>query len=147
MRPIKAFSYTPADPIRDLERFYTAENLALLNRLRFHAIECRAEKRVEFFEACALIQADPASAVDEHIAALIRILDQAIGHKPTIHAPGCKTLSFDEKWLLQIFQQSCVEDLDSVLFLIRRRVISYKQRAFGALVMGLLQSSQETSRS
>lgn len=112
-----------------------------LNRMRFQAIECRAKARVDVFEACALISTQSA---DAYTSALIRAFRSSTGHEPVFHAPGTKELSFDEKWLYQLF--FCVDqgDLDSVNFLLKRRLTPYKQRAFYTLLRGVLTDQVKT---
>lgn len=122
---------------------YDRRSLRLLNALRFRTIECRAERHVEFFKACQLIQTESQIEVESHITALARILHQAIGQAPVIHAPGSRVYSFDEKWLLQIFEQYLQEDFESVLFLIQRRVVSYKQSSFAALMSRMVRANTD----
>lgn len=119
---------------------YDPKALSLLNQLRFQAVSCRAAKHLSFDEACRQIHSNVTIEVEERLAALIRIIDQAIDGRAVIHAPRCASLSFDEKWLLQIFEQVIQEDQDSVNFLVRSRVSRYKQRSFISLCILVVQA-------
>lgn len=127
----------------ELAYSYDPRALALLNRLRFQAISCRAAKHLSFEEACQLIQSDTNLEVENHISALVRILDQALERRTVVHAPRSATLSFDEKWLLQIFEQALRKDHSSLLFLTRSRVSRYKQRSFASLCLRLVAAFEE----
>lgn len=142
MNPVLNQPVSVTDDRDDRTPQLDVQSMALLNQLRFQSIACRAERHLGFYEACQLIQADRSLAVEGLIDALVRILGEAIDKTPVIHAPGCGELSFDEKWLMQMFERAAADDIDSVIFLVKRRVNRYKQRSFMMLVTSLSKAKQ-----
>lgn len=132
--------------LSDLVSSYDARALSLLNQVRFQAVSCRAAKFLAFEEACRLIQVDSQIAFDQHLSAFVRVLGQAIGRPAVIHAPGTASLSFDEKWLLQIFEQALIDDRAGFRFLVRSRVSRYKQTSFASLALRLVAALERHSQ-
>jgi len=54
---------------------------ATLNRLRFLAMSCRAARRMEMTEACALLSLNRSTQVRVYAETLIRSLTQALGYR------------------------------------------------------------------
>lgn len=113
----------------------------VLNRLRFQAVLCRAQARLDFFTACALI--DPAAQVpsDDRMRMLLRVMGQALPSEPIFFRPGETELSFDERWLIAVIDAYARDDRDSLEFLVRRRVDPAKRRLFALLVSGVSDST------
>ncbi|MEM9047111.1 MAG: hypothetical protein AAGC92_00200 [Pseudomonadota bacterium] len=105
-----------------------------VNRLRFHAAGCRSAARLDLFRACALLSPVTEEAEAAGCSALIRVLGQALEKSPVFFKPGVDPLSFDEAWLVSIIDARLRGDLDSVAFLVLRRVAPEKRRAFMLLI-------------
>jgi hypothetical protein len=98
------------------------EALAYVNFLRFASMTCRCMRKTDLFQACALLHADRSASRDAYASALMRCLEQALGKRARVLAPGAREMSFDEKWLLQLGLASARGDEASVAFLLKSRV-------------------------
>ena len=98
------------------------ESFAYLNYLRFIAMECRAKRRTNLFEACALLHGDHNTSLKSHAEALMRCLNEALGKSAALRAPGSSETTFDEQWLLQMVIAGAQKDEASMAFLLRSRV-------------------------
>lgn len=116
----------PTTPPPPLE--VSAEALQFLNHLRFTALQCRAKRRADLFEACALLHASRSASQQAHAEALMRCLSQALGKPALLFAPGTSELSFDESWLLQLGLASAHGDHASLNFLLKSRVAHEHRR-------------------
>ncbi|MEO1494188.1 MAG: hypothetical protein AAFV19_18710 [Pseudomonadota bacterium] len=110
---------------------------ALLNSLRFVALECRAKSRVDLFESCALLAVGKTKSQAAHAEALMRCLDQALGKRPVLYRPGTEETSFDEAWLLELCRAVARGDDPSATFLIFSRVRPQSRRHIRFLMGGI----------
>lgn len=108
--------------------------VAFVTYLRQVALRCRVKPRADLFRACAMLKADPQASRDAHAEALIRCLDQALGARAKLLAPGAKERSFDERWLLQLGLATLQRDSDSQRFLLASRVARENRRLVGFLI-------------
>ena len=99
-----------------------AEVREFLNRLRWVTRRCRASARLDLFHACAVLSTDRDVADTAHAEVLMKGLSQALGKMPVFFRPGVQDISFDEAWLLRIFDAMSRDDDPSLLFLLRSRV-------------------------
>lgn len=100
----------------------------LLNECRMTAMSCRTLGRANLFEACAMLSGDRATARTAYLETLIRCLPQATGRTPRFHRPGAGELTFDEAWLMRLFDSLSREDGASFDFLLRSRVDRFARR-------------------
>ncbi len=121
-----------ADPI--FEKTLNTGAMALLNHLRFTALQCRTKPQTELFQACALLQVTRSANQAAHSEALVRCLSQALGQPAKLLAPGTGELTFDEKWLVQLGQACAAGDDASRAFLLRSRVGRENRRLVGFLM-------------
>lgn len=119
------------------ERHIDDRSRAMLNDLRFVALECRAAARTDLFEACALLSRNPAVARSAHAAAFLRCLPQAIGRAPRLLRPGVAEVTFDEAWILRLLTSAAAGDHDSFAFLLRSRVDAWARRNIGFLAQSM----------
>ncbi|MEM6618239.1 MAG: hypothetical protein AAF631_02940 [Pseudomonadota bacterium] len=133
-RTVASVSALPFDGKAQTQAGLDVDQWAVLNRLRFHAVTCRAAARLDIFEACRTI--DPAAS-EAHMVALVRVLGQALDGRPIFYKPGTTEFSFDERWLMAVFDASCRNDRASLSFLVCRRIRKPKRRAFLSLMDGL----------
>lgn len=118
MDPIRLEHNSESAPEEELSK----ECFAYLNFLRFIAMECRAKRRTNLFEACALLRGDHEASLESHAEALMRCLNEALGKPAELRAPGSSETTFDEQWLLQMVLASAQADEASAAFLLRSRV-------------------------
>ena len=90
--------------------------------------------RLDLFEARTAISPDHARSLDVMATSMIRFLPQALGRSVSLMAPGAKSLTFDEEWLLRLLERSVLKDGVSVEFLLRCQVARGKHHAFRTLV-------------
>lgn len=109
----------------------------LLNKLRFHASQCRASAYLDIFSACSVLDPNADRAEDAQMRVLLRVMGQALEKEPVFHRPGEPTLSFDESWLMTALTARAEGDDDSFTFLLHRRVSKEKRRIFSLLLGGL----------
>lgn len=105
-----------------------------LNFLRFVAMGCRAMPRTELFEACALLQVSRTDTQQAYAEALMRCLQEALGQRAQLFAPGVAEISFDERWLMQLGLASARGDDLSLRFLLNSRVAHEHRRLVSYLV-------------
>ncbi len=98
------------------------ESFALLNYLRFVALECRAKPKSDLFEACALLHGDRTASCAAHAEALMRCLNDTLGTRARLFSPGTTELSFDERWLISLGRAINNNENASVDFLLKSRV-------------------------
>ena len=60
--------------------------------------------------------------------------------KASFYAPGVRTVSFDEAWLMRLVQSSAGPDSDSFAFLIRSRVPHVARRNLAFLIHSISDS-------
>lgn len=86
-------------------------NRAMLNRLRLVAAPCRQRSHM-------------AEATPDRLEfrTLLTVLESGLSDGPWFHAPGAKQLSFDESWLFAAICAQARGDVDSVAFLVQRRL-------------------------
>jgi hypothetical protein len=111
-----------------------AASASFLNHLRFVAMTCRAKRRANLFEACALLQISRTASCEAHADALMRCLGDAIGKRITLFTPGTTEISFDEAWLLQLGRALNQGDDASAAFLLNSRVVREHRRLVRFLV-------------
>lgn len=107
---------------------------ALLNHLRLLAMRCRASRRTDLFEACAVLSSDKRVSRAVHAEILMRTLSQALDRAPLLYSPGVSEVSFDEAWILRVARSYAAGDDDSAQFLIRSRVVPHARRNVGFLI-------------
>ena len=113
-----------------------------INRLRFHAAECRTSSHLDIFEACKLFDPENLPLETDQIDIFIRTLGQAMDHSPIWLKVGCKNFSFDECWLSSVFKAHRINDTASYSFLTRRRVFAHKRPIFTLMVANIINSQQ-----
>lgn len=116
------------------------QHMATLHALRFVALRCRADRRTDLFQACAMIGTQQQIEDDVHAKALMRCLHEVLNQRPVFYQPGTATVSFDEAWLMQAILAAQRDDRDSLLFLIRSRVQRKYQRHVNFLIKGISDS-------
>lgn len=105
-----------------------------LDFLRSVAMDCRAMPRTDLFEACALLRSTKAETLHAYAGALMRCLNEALGKRAHLHAPGVADLTFDERWLLQLGVASATGDTPSLQFLLTSRVAPEHRRLVSFLI-------------
>ena len=113
---------------------------AALNYLRLVALDCRSAARADLYHACAVLAHDKTVAQRAYAETLVKCLSQALGKKPVFYAPGVRTVSFDEAWLMRLVQSSAGADFDSFAFLIRSRVPHVARRNLAFLIHSISDS-------
>lgn len=116
------------------ERPLSDEAFAYLNHLRFISMGCRAKRRTDLFEACALLHADRMASREAHAEALMRCLNEALNKQALLHAPGTVETSFDERWLVELGRSIGREDEPSIQFLLHSRVPQEHRRLVRFLI-------------
>ncbi|MBE3640514.1 hypothetical protein [Mangrovicoccus algicola] len=111
---------------------------ARLDLIRREAARARTEPHLDFFRACSLLTMDRKGAPIVFARALLRVLGQALGHRPVFHRAGAAARSFDEVWLMRVIDRLEVGDHDSVAFLLGRRVPQDYRRSVAFLLHGLV---------
>lgn len=135
--PIVAFR-----PQQDVSAPALPETLiALLNRMRFHAIRCRASAHLDLFKACSLLDPHANGAEIETLRTLVRVMGQALDREPVFFQPGSAEISFDERWLLALITAAHTKDDNSFQFLMVRRVAHHKRRIFSLLIKSLAENT------
>ena len=119
----------------------TVTNLtkSLINRLRFHATECRSAARLDIFEACKLFDPQKPISEVELLDIFVRTLGQATCKSIIWYKPGCDVYSFDEKWVMAIFRVYKNGDFVSYDFMVRSRISIQKRKIFSLMVANLSQ--------
>ena len=112
---------------------------SLINRLRFHATECRSAARLDIFEACKLFDPQKPLLEDEQLETFVRTLGQATCKSIMWYKPGCEVYSFDEKWVMAIFRVYKNDDFMSYDFMVRSRISTQKRKIFSLMVANLSQ--------
>nr|WP_281496089.1 hypothetical protein [Marivita sp. S6314] len=97
-------------------------------------MQCRAMPRTGLFEACALLKTTQAETKQAYATALMRCLNEALGQRARLHAPGVAELTFDELWLLQLGSASATGDTLSLQFLLKSRVAHEHRRLVSFLI-------------
>ncbi|WP_415400598.1 hypothetical protein [Tateyamaria sp. SN3-11] len=105
-----------------------------LNLLRSKAMDGRAKPRTDLFQACALLQVTRTASREAHAEALMRCLDEALGKRARLHAPGTAEMTFDETWLVELGQAAARNDSASQSFLLGSRVLPQHRRLVRFLV-------------
>lgn len=108
----------------------------LLNKLRFLALDCRCNARLDLHKACDLLDPNDQNAAEAYATALIRTFGQALGRSPSIRLPGSEP-SFDESWLIRLIDRAQHNDDDSLSFLLLRHIQEGRRHAFLHLINGL----------
>ncbi|SOH94827.1 hypothetical protein SAMN06273572_105253 [Monaibacterium marinum] len=103
--------------------------------LRITALQCRAGRRTELWQACRVLS--PHGPVEPFAQILVATLSEALGREPVFYAPRTLQRSFDESWLLRLLERRMAGDTASVEHLIRARVQAQSQRYFRMLICGL----------
>lgn len=112
---------------------------AMLDQLRRTARLKAANRRVDLFEACAMIDHCTSQVAAASAEALMRTLPQTLGRCPRIFRPGTAELSFDEAWLTAALQAARSDDTASLQFLVNRRIRPDARRATTFLLNNLAQ--------
>lgn len=108
--------------------------IEFLNHLRFVSMTCRAKRRTDLFEACALLHVHRARTLEAHADALMRCLNEALEKRAQLYAPGSAEISFDESWLVQLGTACAQDDAMSRRFLLQSRVAHEHQRLVAFLM-------------
>ncbi|MCH2077276.1 MAG: hypothetical protein MK180_10385 [Rhodobacteraceae bacterium] len=127
----------PAEVLADREPSVAgdlAELLPILNRLRFIAQTCRAQARLDLGTACAAIQASYEASLETAATLMVRVVNEALERRMTFLAPGSKSMSSDEEWLVRLIERALEHDTISVEFLLRRRVPRQNHHAFRSII-------------
>ncbi|MEL6481103.1 MAG: hypothetical protein AAFQ75_06600, partial [Pseudomonadota bacterium] len=70
---------------------------------------------------------------DETLSLLLRLLPQALKRRVVFHHPGATETTFDEDWLLRLFEAIRRNDVDTISFALGSRVTPTLQPAVRAL--------------
>ncbi|MEM8554150.1 MAG: hypothetical protein AAGF71_04910 [Pseudomonadota bacterium] len=125
-------STAPADRVSDL----TAEQQTWLKNIRRLAGRARVEPQLDMHRACLQIGAKPCDTDGVCVQSLLRTLSQAIGRRAIFHATDAQQISFDEAWLLRLWERMAADDTDSVGFLLSSRVALPYRRPLIFLLKG-----------
>ena len=115
----------------------TNSTKSLINRLRFHATECRSAARLDIFEACKLFDPQKPPSEVEQLNIFVRTLGQATCKSIIWYKPGCDVYSFDEKWVMALFRVYKNDDFMSYNFMVRSRISVQKIKIFSLMVANL----------
>lgn len=107
--------------------------------LRILMRTCRAKARIEVFQTCALLLNAPKQGAQDYADALLRVLSTALPAGPVIHSVTTPDRSFDERWLLSLFDAILRQDHASASFLLRSRLPVHYRRPVGWLASELLE--------
>ena len=110
---------------------------SLINRLRFHATECRSAARLDIFEACKLFDPQNPPSEVEQLNIFVRTLGQATCKSIIWYKPGCDVYSFDEKWVMALFRVYKNDDFMSYDFMVRSRISVQKIKIFSLMVANI----------
>ena len=94
----------------------------------------RAKPKIDLIRACDLLKSQDEAALSAHIETLIRGLPSLLGCSAKFSDPGCDELTFDEAWLIRIFQSYISSDEASTKFLLSSRLNRRVHRHFLYLV-------------
>lgn len=129
--PLPAYAPHPATPHSAAGPVSVPDRSLALLRLLMR--NCRAKARIEVFEACHLLRANPRNGGQDYADALLRVLGQALPNGPVIHQLHAAERSFDEAWLLSLFAAIARDDHASAAFLLRARLPHHMRRPVGWL--------------
>lgn len=104
---------------------------ARLDWLRAVAGKCRCTARADLFRACAVLSVDRSAAAKAYAEALIRAMPSG---RMTFYRPGSADISFDESWLMALWDAADRGDDASLTFLLARRLPAHTRRQVGFLV-------------
>lgn len=121
----------------DLPEDGPAPCAATLSYLRERAMALRAAGPLDLYKACAVLTLKGGGSFRDYADALIRTLEQALGHPPKMLPPDAARTSFDEDWLLRLLERSRARDAASVAFMICSRVPPENRESVVFLVDGL----------
>lgn len=107
--------------------------------LRRLAPRCQAGARLDLFQACAMLSAQPELAARAFAEALLRGLAVVFGRAPVVHQPAARELSFDEAWIASLLDATVRDDQASVQFLLASRLPRHARRQIGWLAAQLAQ--------
>lgn len=111
---------------------------ATLAFLRLASARSGCAARTDLFQACAALSNDPTRAADSLALALFRGLSgQGDVPKLRLYQPSAPEISFDEQWLLSALFAAGRGDIDSLTFLLARRIPRHARRNVGFLIQGL----------
>ena len=108
--------------------------LNTLNHLRLAAMGCRAEARIDLFEACALLCLDGEDAKRTFVATFVKCLSKSVHAHIKWFQPGTRELSFDEAWVVRCLMSIDDGDSGSLRFLLGSRVDKSDRRYIGFLL-------------
>lgn len=109
-----------------------------IDSLRANIGDGRARTGIDPVETCELLELDRYAATRTYLTALAMSLTEAIGDEPMMNAPGCTRYTFDEAWLLRLFERCQARDAESMAFLISSRVPHRYRNSIAFLVNGLV---------
>ncbi|MFK7764557.1 MAG: hypothetical protein AB8B62_14955 [Roseobacter sp.] len=112
----------------------SSQACAFLNYLRFVSMGCRSKPKADLFEACALLHGDRKASREAHADALMRCLNDTLGKRARLFAPGTTEMTFDEQWLTALGCAIAKQDGDSTEFLLKSRIRRNDQRLIQFLV-------------
>ncbi|MEL6775511.1 MAG: hypothetical protein AAFS07_14060 [Pseudomonadota bacterium] len=120
-----------------LDAVLTSDDWRLLAMLRERAVMARVSPRVEPFHFCALIEANPAAAVEGFADAVMHVLPQAMGRPVLFRRPGPQGPSFDEIWVLGVLDACVRGDETSLRFALNARCSLALRRPLAFVFKGL----------
>ena len=109
----------------------------MLDGLREAALRAHCARRLELFQACAMLSGDRAQSHAAFRDALLRTLSQGLRRRPVLFRPGVPETSFDERWLLALIDSVIRDDAPSIRFLSASRIAAHARRSLLFLVAGL----------
>ena len=122
----------------DLQAAPTDDAFWAIDSLRANIGDGRGGAGIDPVETCELLELDRYAATRTYLTALAMSLTEAIGDAPQMNAPGSARYTFDEAWLLRLFERCQAKDAESMAFLISSRVPHRYRNSIAFLVNGLV---------
>ena len=104
-----------------------------LERARRCAAQARLGRRVDGADLLDVVRCHGCPLHDETLSLLLRLLPQALKRRVVFHRPGATETTFDEDWLLRLFEAIRRNDVDTISFALGSRVTPTLQPAVRAL--------------
>ncbi|MEL6286496.1 MAG: hypothetical protein AAFQ18_09810 [Pseudomonadota bacterium] len=93
-----------------------------LERARRCAAQARLGRRVDGADLLDVVRCHGCPLHDETLSLLLRLLPHALKRRVVFHRPGATETTFDEDWLLRLFEAIRLNDADTISFALGSRV-------------------------
>ncbi|MEM9761202.1 MAG: hypothetical protein AAF968_01600 [Pseudomonadota bacterium] len=110
----------------------TARELCL-ERARQCAAQARLSRKIDGADLLDVLPRHGGPLHDETLLLLLRLLPEALKRRVVFHRPGATETTFDEDWLLRLFEAISVNDDDTISFALGSRVSPRLQPAVRSL--------------